>query len=91
MTLAVEKDERREFLVCLGAWWSRIRDQCWQKLGMKTSMGVSHKSTLLFFCSMVLLVSAGQGQGHHQNCFLFLFLGCLPWINVDTPPSQHTI
>lgn len=61
---------------------------------MKTSMGVSHKSTLLFFCSFVqwcLLVSAGQGQGHHQNCFLFLFLGCLPWINVDTPFSAHNL
>jgi hypothetical protein len=86
---------------CREARWSRLahvgmrvgwgRGVGWRSENPRLSTSQVLSFVLLSFVQWCWLVLASAGSSQEQNCFLFFFLGGLPWFNVDTPLSAHTI
>lgn len=77
-----------------GSCWSGGRGQCLvrdEDEGEDEEVGINPRhSFLLLFNGVVGQCWSRSGSPPDQNCFLFFFLGTLPWINVDTPPLLST-
>lgn len=79
-----------------GSCWSGGRGQCLvrdEDEDRDEEVGINPRhSFLLLFNGVVGRCWSRSGSPPDQNCFLFFFLGTLPWINVDTPLfSAHNL